>query len=85
LETISWLESVLPNNLCNLQRRQHKVNDAKDAVLFYQHFCLNFTAYFRLQLLCRVPYFGAFFAKAAYNKNIKNYLRKSSSAFVPTM
>jgi hypothetical protein len=33
-------------NLLNAQRRQHKVNVTKVAVLFTQHFCWNFTAYF---------------------------------------
>ncbi len=30
--------SILLTNLCLMQRRVHKVNGAKDAVLLYQHF-----------------------------------------------
>jgi hypothetical protein len=51
-------ESISLTILHNAQRCQHKVNAAKDAALFHWHFCWNFTAYFRLQLLHWVPYFG---------------------------
>jgi hypothetical protein len=45
------LESVSPYNLCNAQWCYHKVNGAKDGVIFPQHLCRNCTIYFRLKLL----------------------------------
>ncbi len=68
-----------------MQSRQHKVNGPKDAVLFRQYFCQNFTAYIGLQLLYRAPDFGPFLPNGVAIKNIKNYLRKSCSALVPKM
>jgi hypothetical protein len=56
-------ESISLINFCYAQRPEQKVNGTKDSVLFQEHFCLNFTAYFRLQLLHNVPYFGTLFAK----------------------
>ncbi len=67
----------------NVQSCQHKVNGPKDAVLFHQYFCWNFTAYLGLQLLQPAPYFGPFLPNAVAIKNIKNYLRKNCSALVP--
>jgi hypothetical protein len=43
-------------------------------------FVQKFSAHFRLQPLCLVQYFGAFFQNAVAIKNIKKYLRKSCSA-----
>jgi hypothetical protein len=68
-----------------VQSRQHKVNGPKDAVLFRQYFCQNFTAYLGLQLLQPAPDFGPFLPNAVAIKNIRNYLRKSCSALVPKM
>ncbi len=62
-----------------------KVNGAKDALQFHQHFCWNFTEYFRLQHLLRVPYFGIFLPNVVAIKSIENYFHKSFSAFVPKM
>ncbi len=65
------LEPISPPNSCNAQRRQQKVNCTKDAALFHQHFCRNFTAHFRLQLLHRAPYFGTTLPTDVAIKNIK--------------
>jgi hypothetical protein len=54
------MESFPPTNLFNAQRRQHKVNGTKDAVLFHQHFGQNLAEYFRHQLLRLAPYFAPF-------------------------
>ncbi len=51
--------------------------------MFCQHLRLNFTAYFMLQLLCSVPYFGTNLPNSVAAKIIKNYLRKICSALVP--
>jgi hypothetical protein len=66
-------------------RCQHKVNGAKDALLFHQHFCYNFTAYFSLQHFCQASYFDTFLPYAIALEIIENYLRKSCSALVPNM
>ncbi len=58
------LLSIFPTNLCNVQRCQHKVNGTKDAILFHQHFYLNLTVCFKLQLFRWAPYFGAFLLNA---------------------
>jgi hypothetical protein len=71
--------------LRNAQRRQHKVNSTKAAALFKQHCCYNVTAYFRLQLLCPAPYFGAFLQNYVAVKTMKNYMRKSWSSLAPKM
>jgi hypothetical protein len=63
-----------PTNLRNAHRHQHEVNGAKDAVLFHQHFCQNFNAYFWLQPLHRAPYFGTLVLNALAIKRIQNYL-----------
>jgi hypothetical protein len=68
-----------------VQRCQPKVKGTKDPVLFCQHFCQNFAAYFRLQLLCRAPYFATFSPIAVGVKIIKNYLRQSCSALAIKM
>ncbi len=49
---------ISPTNLCNAQGCQHEANDVNYAVLFHHKVSSNFTTYFRLQLLHRVPYFG---------------------------
>ncbi len=64
----------------NAQRCRCTVNSAKDAVLFYQHFCQNFIEFFRLQLLHQALYFGTFLTDGVAIKGIKSYLRKSCSA-----
>ncbi len=80
----AWSQFYQP--ICNnAQRCQLKVNDTKDPVLFCQHFCQNLAAYFRLQLLCRAPYFAAFSPNAVGIKIIKNYLRKGCSALAMKM
>jgi len=61
-----------------MQRHQHRVNGAKDALMFHQHFFRNFATCFRLQGLCRAPYFGTFLLN-------ENYLRKSCPALAPKM
>jgi hypothetical protein len=61
------------------------VKDTKDVVQCHQHFCQNFAAYFRLQLLCRAPYFATFSLIAVGVKIIKNYLHKSCSALAMKM
>jgi hypothetical protein len=71
-----------PTNLHNAHRHQHEVNGAKDAVLFHQHFCQNFTAYFWLQPLHRAPYFGTLVPNALAIKRIQNYLLQKLICFV---
>jgi len=80
-----YLESILPTNFCKEQMCQHKVNGAKDAVLFHQHFCSKFTPCFRQQLFYRAPYFGTFWPNAVGIKSIKNYLVKILLALTPKM
>jgi len=58
------LEPISPINLRNVQRRQHKVNGAKDDVLFNQHVCWNFTACLRIQLLSLEPCIGTYVPNA---------------------
>ncbi len=65
------LELASPIHLRNAQRCQNKVNDAKDAALFHQHFRWNYLSYFKLQLLCRAPYFGEYLLNAVAIKNHK--------------
>ncbi len=79
------LESILPTNLCNVQRYQHKVNCTKDALLFQEYLWWKFAAYFRLQLLHWALYFVTFLPDAGAFKSIRNYLRKSYSALVLKM
>jgi hypothetical protein len=43
------MESIAPTDLRNAQTFQNKVNGAKDARLFHQHFCHNSTANSRLR------------------------------------
>jgi hypothetical protein len=64
--------------LCNTQRHHREVNGAKDAVLFPQIFCLNFTAYFRLQVLHPVHYFGAFCQMLLLLKALKIIFAKAA-------
>jgi hypothetical protein len=64
------LESILPTNLRNAQRYEHKVNSAKDGVLFHQHFCEIFIANARLQFLHHAPYFGEFSTNVVAIKSI---------------
>jgi hypothetical protein len=53
------------------------IAQAQDAALFHLNFCWNVTANFRLQLLCWVPHFGAFFARCCcYKKRSKLCLQK---------
>ncbi len=65
-----------------IRLQQHKVNCAKDIVLCHQHFCWNFNAHLRLQLLRRKPYFGTFLPSAVTIKRIRYLLRKSCSTLV---
>jgi len=67
------MESFPPTNLFNAQRRQHKVNGTKDAVLFHQHFGQNFAEYFRQQLLRLAPYFAPFWYNLVVIKSTENY------------
>jgi hypothetical protein len=71
--------------LDNAQRHPYKVNGAKDAVLFHQHFCQNVTACIKPQLLHRAPYFGTFLPNAVAVKIIRNELRNICSALDPQM
>jgi hypothetical protein len=76
---------VSPTNLCKAQKGQHEVNDAKDAVLFHQHFSRYFAAYFRLQHLHRGSHLGTFLPNAVAVKSIKNNLRKNCPSLEPKM
>jgi hypothetical protein len=71
--------------LRNAQRCQDNINGAKNAVLFHQHVCRDFTACFRLKPLCRASYFGSFLTNAVAIEIIKNNLRKNCSALVLKM
>jgi hypothetical protein len=68
----SWkpIQAISPTNFFNAQNCQHKVNGAKDAALFHKHSGRNFTACFKLQLLGKAPYFGAFLPIAVAIKSI---------------
>jgi len=68
-----------------MQRRQHKINDPKDAVLFSPTFLLKLYAFSRLLVLQPVPYFGTFLPNAVAVKRIKNYLHKSCSVMAPNL
>jgi hypothetical protein len=48
-------------------------------------FALNNSAYFMLQTLQRVSYFGVILTNAVVINSVKNYRRKSFSALVPKM
>jgi hypothetical protein len=48
------------NQFAQCAKAPHKAICSKNAVLLQQHFCWNFTSYFRLKLLHRVPYFDTF-------------------------
>jgi hypothetical protein len=63
-------------------RCQHNDKGARDALLFHQHFCLNFTAYFSLQHFCQASYFGTFLPYAVALEIIENYPHKSCSTLV---
>jgi hypothetical protein len=76
-----FVESISPTNLHHVQEHQHKVNSAKDAVLFYQHF----TAHFMPQLLHRAPYFGTTLPNAVAIKSSKKYMRINGSTLTPKM
>jgi hypothetical protein len=68
---------ISPTNLCNAQGCQHKVNGVKGAVLFLHQASSYFTAYFRLQLLHRVPYFGKILPNAvAIKKHQQLHVQK---------
>jgi hypothetical protein len=64
---------------------KHKVNGAKDVALFHQHFCCNFTACFRLQLLHRVPNFCTFLPSNIAIKSIDHCVPKNCSDLGPKM
>ena len=53
-------ESISLTNWHSVQRHKHKVKSAKNAILFHQHFCQYFTAYFKKELSNGVPYFNTF-------------------------
>jgi hypothetical protein len=80
-----YQQSISPTNLRNVKRRQHKENGAKDGVLFHQQFHQNFATNFRLQLLCRAPYFGVLLPNAVTIETIKSYWRKSCYALALKM
>jgi hypothetical protein len=64
--------------LCNAQSYHHKVNGAKEEILFKQYFCLNFDGYLKLLLLHRVPHFAAFLTKQLPLKGSKIICAKAS-------
>jgi hypothetical protein len=71
---INWCFSEAtnsPDNLSNVQRHQHKVNAAKDASLFHQHFHCKFTSHFRLHFWHQLAYFGTFFQMLFLLKSLK--------------
>jgi hypothetical protein len=76
----SCQESVSPTSLCNAQRCQHKVNGAKDALLFHQHFRRNFPSYFKLHMSTTV---WCILSNVVAIKSIKDFMRKSCSTVAP--
>jgi len=68
-----------------VSHNQHKVNGIKDAVLFHQRLCKNFTAHFRLQLLPQAAYSGTIFPNDVDIKTVIKYLHKSCSEMAPKM
>jgi hypothetical protein len=64
------------------QRCQCKVNGTKDVIPFHQHWCSNFLAYLRLQLLHRALCFGTILPNIVAVERIENYLRKSCPALL---
>ncbi len=61
------------NQFAQCAKVPHKAICAKNAVLLHQHFCWNFTSYFRLQLLHWVPYFDTFLPIVVAIKFIWHY------------
>jgi hypothetical protein len=64
--------------LRSAQRCHHKVNGAKEAILFKQYFCLNFDGYLRLHILHRVPCFAAILTKQLPLKESKIICAKAA-------
>ncbi len=56
MQCVQFSSFELVTTLCKSQKRKHKVIHTKDTLLFPQHFCRNFMAYFRLQLLSQEPH-----------------------------
>jgi hypothetical protein len=79
----NW-QLIIPH-LCNAQSFQHKVNGIKDAILYHQQFCKNFTAYFRQQHLHRAPYFGTFYQMLMPLRAFKIISAKAANALAPKM
>jgi hypothetical protein len=61
-----------------VQKQLQKENGLKDAILFHQHLPKNFTAYFRLQLLRLMPYFGTILPNGVAMKSIKIICAKAA-------
>ncbi len=85
---INWCFSEVtnsPDNLSDAQRCQYKVNGAKDASLFHQHFHCKFTPYFRLHCWPQLAYFVTFLPNVVPIKIIESYLCKICSALATKM